>query len=510
MKQIGTEKMTTTEDYFNRFSPHSPKSFGEYREGQPTPARTVKVMCGLPQVEAHLRGEVGLGLVPLNGDRCQWAVIDIDNHDGDGEDLDLATLAIQFSDYPGTVVTRSKSGGAHIYFFFKKEIAGKEARNIVHQVAMATGHAGDEIFPKQNQIRTDGWGNWINLPYFGGANTNRYGITDEGQKMSLETFLALPRVAPAELEQAIENSSIGAPPCIEHLLREPPAQGHRNMALFSLAVFFKRSSPETWQDKTTEYAMSKMDPPLAAQETKTVIRSVARSDYAYRCGEAPLTDLCDKKKCLMARHGLTNEQQSTIGEAVETKSLVKYLTEPPLWDLNTELGPVRLSTKALLSHSMIREAIAERYLKIVPKLKADEWHSILSDLMASAKIIDMPKDATSSGLVWSALADYSAAAYSDGGGAEETEDDLERKWDGGLPIRLNGNIYFAGAKFIAWLRRAKRAEGFSPSAIYMALKQEQVEQARIRLNGKVKRSWAFPVEKLQASYPVYKTEEEDF
>lgn len=503
--------MTVAESFLALYSPHSIRSYGEYREGDKDPAKTIKLRPGLMAVENHLSGRVGLGLVPLDIDQCGWGVIDIDSH-GDEGDVDLKGLALKFSSFPGTVVTRSKSGGAHIYFFFKEAITGKQARSVIHQVALATDLAGNEIFPKQNKIRPDGWGNWINLPYFGGNSTNRFGVTEDGEQMTLESFVATSRTTPMELERALEQTSIGAPPCIDHLLMNPPPQGQRNMALFSLAVFFKRSAPDRWKDKTQEYALTRMDPPLPLQEIRNVLGSVARTDYTYRCTESPLVDLCNKEKCSMARHGLTIEQQGQQGSPVGFKSLTKYLTEPPVWDLQSELGPIRLTTKALLSHSMIREAIAERYLKIVPKLKTEEWHALLADLMSRCSIIEVPEDSTPSGLVWNALVEYASVAFSDMGGGDDDEDDdsFKVKWDAGLPVRRNGNLYFQGNKYISWLRRAKRAEGLTPSAIYMALKEKGVEQDRIRIDGDIKRTWVVSAAQMRKSFPVYKAEDEEF
>lgn len=499
--------MTIEEDFLHLFAPHSTRSFGEYTPNSSTPAKTIKLRPSITDVAAHLAGTKGLGLVPLDVDQCGWAVIDIDNHEG--QDVDHRALALLMSPFPGTVVTRSKSGGAHIYFFFKEVLTGKEARELVHQIAMATDLAGNEIFPKQNKIRPDGWGNWINLPYFGGEKTERYAVNAEGERLSLASFLATPRATQHELLDVVASRAMGAPPCIDHLLRNPPAQGHRNMALFSIAVFFKRSSPQTWTEKVHDYAAHRLDPPLPRSEVNTVIRSVSSKDYTYRCAEAPLIDICNKELCTLARHGLTTEQQNGCGEPVQVKSLIKYLTEPPVWDLNTELGPVRVSTKALLSHSLLREAIAERYLKIIPKLKSEEWHAVLSDLMASCVVIEVPDDSTASGLVWAALMEFAAAAYSDDD--ENTDSGSEEvRWEAGLPIKKDGNIYFSGGRFISWLRRSKRAEGMSPSGVYMALKEKGVEQGRLRTGKTQKRSWLFPVVMMRKAFPVYTGEKEEF
>lgn len=501
--------MTIAESFLNLFSPHSLKSFGEYKEGSEKAVKTIKHKVGPVEVQNHLEGRVGLGLVPLDFDQCGWGAIDIDNHDGDS--VDHKELAIKMSSIPGTVVTRSKSGGAHIYFFFSAPVSGKEARSIMHQVAMATGLASNEIFPKQNRVREDGFGNWLNLPYFGSDESNRYGINEEGERISLANFVATIRANLSEIETALDAMSIGAPPCIEHLLTTPPKQGHRNMALFSLAVFFKRSKPEAWKEKTQTYALTRMVPPLPEIEIRNVIRSVARTDYTYKCTEPPLLDLCNKDKCRLARHGLTIEQQMGQGSPVGFERLIKYLTEPPVWDLFVkELGSVRLSTRALMSHSMVREAVAEKFLKMIPRLKDEEWSAILSDLMEQADVIDVPVDSTASGLVWAALLEYTSISMRDSEflNPEEDEEAFIERWEAGLPVLREKELYFSGQRFIKWLRQAKRAEGMQPSGIYMALKDRGVSQKRLRIGGEVKRAWVVPAKDMRKEFPVYKTEDE--
>jgi hypothetical protein len=498
--------MALADKFLALYSPHSPKSYGEYVESRSDPARTIKEPVTTEAVLKHLVGDVGLGLVPLDGEQSRWGVIDIDNHSTDS-DIDLKDLAVKLEHFPGITVTRSKSGGAHVYFFLKESVPGRQIRSLIHQVAMAFGLAGNEVFPKQNKIRKDGFGNWINLPYFGGDQSNRYGIRPTGDRMSLEEFLNQPRTTPTEIESILETLNVGAPPCIQHLLAEPPSQGLRNMALFSLAVFFKRSAPGNWQDKTFNYATGRMDPPLAVSEIRSVVRSVAHKDYTYRCTEAPLVDLCDKAGCKMARHGLSAEQHQQQGEPVAFKSLTKYLTEPPVWDLRTELGDVRLSTQALLSHPKIREAVAEKYLKIVPRMKAEEWHSILSDLMGACSVCEVPDDSTATGLVWNALVDYTLVAHAE---EFETPEEDEIKWNGGIPIRRDGVIHFRGNKFIEWLRRSKRAEGMTSSQVYMALRDKGVKDTRIRVGGSSQRSWAFKASEAKAFVPRYVEEDEEF
>ena len=48
-------------------------------------------------------------------------------------------------------------------------------------MAEKLGFAGSEIFPKQDALaKPEDKGNWLNMPYFGGDATDRYGIKPAG------------------------------------------------------------------------------------------------------------------------------------------------------------------------------------------------------------------------------------------------------------------------------------------------------------------------------------------
>ena len=82
------------------------------------------------------------------------------------------------------IVCRSKSGGAHIFFFFDKWMEAADFRDKAAEIAAALGHGRCEIFPKQEQVLVERGdvGNFINLPYFDAEKTLRFGIWKEKSK----------------------------------------------------------------------------------------------------------------------------------------------------------------------------------------------------------------------------------------------------------------------------------------------------------------------------------------
>ena len=85
---------------------------------------------------------------------------------------------------------RSKSGGAHLYLFLKQYEQAAVVREYLLEMAVALGHSGCEIFPKQDKILSDRGdvGNFINLPYFDSEYPQRFCYNKNVEAMTLEEF----------------------------------------------------------------------------------------------------------------------------------------------------------------------------------------------------------------------------------------------------------------------------------------------------------------------------------
>ena len=136
------------------------------------------------------REKRSLGIIPITDDNtCQWGCIDIDDYPLDHKKI---IDKIREEEFP-LVVCRSKSGGAHIFCFTKSFISARLMRQKLEQIAGELGYAGCEIFPKQEKIEKERGdvGNFLNLPYFGGTDNNRYAFLDDGSAATLEEFYTL-------------------------------------------------------------------------------------------------------------------------------------------------------------------------------------------------------------------------------------------------------------------------------------------------------------------------------
>ena len=139
----------------------------------------------------HLQGtEPSLGIIPINDDnKCVWGCIDIDSYAG--FDHQKLINKIKLLNLP-LIVFRSKSGGAHVFLFTTVPVEAKLMRDKLLSISAVLGYGGSEVFPKQVELKSeDDTGNFLNLPYFSGADTTRYAFLENGEAASMDGFYGL-------------------------------------------------------------------------------------------------------------------------------------------------------------------------------------------------------------------------------------------------------------------------------------------------------------------------------
>src|SRR5262249_47586003 len=140
--------------------------------------------------EKHILGELILGIYLLNeNDECKWGSIDIDEY---RDDLTSVIVKIEKLKLP-LIACYSKSGGLHLFVFFKEWTPAARVKEELQKIASMLGLAGCEIFPKQTNLEPGGYGNWIAMPYFGntfdGKLKEQVGVKRTGAEMTLGEFL---------------------------------------------------------------------------------------------------------------------------------------------------------------------------------------------------------------------------------------------------------------------------------------------------------------------------------
>jgi hypothetical protein len=236
--------------------------------------------------EKHLAGETGVGVIPImDNSKVWWGALDIDRYD-----IDLLELEKQCKkmDLP-MFLCRTKSGGAHLYVFFSEMASAKIVRTKLSEFSVALGHAGVEIYPKQIALASKkDVGNWLNMPYFSGDETERYCI-HFGKKLSTSEFLELAmkhRITEETLVMTVPFTGkefSDGPPCLQTLATRGFAEGGRNKALFNIGVYLRLKDPDNWEKALEESNRKLMTPPLSSREVLLLTKSVGKKDYGYTC-----------------------------------------------------------------------------------------------------------------------------------------------------------------------------------------------------------------------------------
>lgn len=471
----------------------------------------------------HIRGVEGVGVVPIMDDgNMWWGALDIDNH-GEATDIPIVPLEqLAIKHNLPLIMCRSKSGGVHAYVFFSHPMPAVRMRVLMAGWAEQLGHKGCEIFPKQNKLHRQAngklsMGNWINLPYMGGSDTIRYAVY-LGNKIGLLDFLDLAESKAIDekwLAAAVTAPYVDAPPCIKAVMTYGVGEGNRNEALFNATVFLRKAFPEDFTKRAEELNPIIFHKPLGKTELARTIASAGRPDYSYRCNEEPIRSHCDRATCLASKFGISakeSEGLDIIQELPIFGDLVKYQTEPIRWEISIGGKKVyNLSTSQLLDWRMIRELVAEKLMRVVPMIRPVEWERILMPLMAEARIMDTPDDASMAGIIRLRLKEFAAKTDLMMKGEDKEE---RRALLRGLPCvqDMGGErcVLFRSQDFINYLKRTK-SEEMKGTNLWFAVRDLGVIHTKIRIGTSSVNVWSIPVsvvvnEWAEAEAPEFTTE----
>lgn len=349
-------------------------------------------------IEKHIGGFMGIGVIPIDENSlCHFGAIDIDNYN-----LDLVELLKKIRKFKlPLVLCRSKSGGAHLYLFLSEAVPAVELRDTLAEFASILGWGTCEIFPKQDEVRTERGdvGNFINLPYHNAEYTTRYALDENGEPLSLEEFLDLAeatRCTPKELKvvtKEVDGILPDGPPCLQQLSQGGIPEGGRNNTLLNVGVYFRQAHPETWTEKLEEYNREFCSPALPAKEIVTIQNQLEKKDYYYTCKAEPLHSHCNRTKCRLRKFGIGN------GQALPTLSgLTVVESEPPVWFVDVDGSRLELGTKQLQIQQEFQRAAMEQMYKMPARMKESDWRDLVDGLLENATRIEVPDELTHKGL----------------------------------------------------------------------------------------------------------------
>jgi hypothetical protein len=442
--------------------------------------------------EQHLAGS-GLGIVPIKDDStCSFGAIDIDVY----ADLDHAVLAagIKKMSLP-LMVCRSKSGGAHLYLFMKSPVPAAKVRSYLAEVAAAIGHPKAEVFPKQTFIEADNpesCGSWINLPFCGGEATTRYGVSPDGNVMTLADFLNCAETSKVDVGLLSKPVSVSpdfqdGPPCLQALAASGgcPA-GSRNNGLFAMGVYLRKAHPDNYSSLLEQYNQRYMQPPLQAEELVQIKKSVGKKVYNYRCGEEPIVSFCNAGACRLRKFGVGGSSSPMP----QFGALKKLETDPPSYTWEIDGKVLGLSPDEMLSYAAFSRAVFMRLNKLLPPLKPAQWRETLQSALETMESVPMPEDASPDGQLWEQVKRFCNSS----GHATELDEVLEL----GRIYKADGIFYTRIADITQYLHR-QHFKAPPVQEIAASLRRHGGKHLAKKLRGQSVNLWLLPAAGIETS-----------
>lgn len=339
---------------------------------------------------AHLNGNIGLGVVPIQDDgTCWWGAIDIDEYP-----LDLPSIEQKIRQHGlPLIVLRTKSGGAHLTMFLSEPVSCKTVRARLYEFALVLGYGGVEIFPKQVMLANEkDVGNWLNMPYYEHKATERYAIFN-GEPITALQFVELARQVRISEQQLweIQVNMAGdfedGPPCLQMICSNKVQPGTRNNTLFALGVYARKKYEDDWEKQVEEMNIKYITPQLSVREVTTIVKSLGRKDYFYPCNKAPLINACNKDLCRKRPFGIG---QGEMEFNLNLGSLIKITSDPPVWIMDVEGVRVQLDTEDLMTQERFRRVCVMAINRLPPRIKAGEWDKIVREKLESVEMVEAP------------------------------------------------------------------------------------------------------------------------
>lgn len=258
----------------------------------------------LEHYRKHLKGEVSLGVYPLQNDgSCHFFAIDLDR-----KDFNLVKAIRQelLSNGIPAYIAASKSKGFHIYGFALEKFFTKDIRRILRHILKKLNIKA-EVFPKQDLLSKNmSVGSYINLPCFG---YTRLFLTGDLKEIPLKVAIEKIKYVPQEsidrllrtLPEEQTNEKLGHTPReVVNMLSQPLAVGQRRDTLVKLAGYLRyRGITEdvavalllTWAEKcfTEELPPEEIERHIRGVYRRYGVteRKVAKSDKSWHA-EVPL------------------------------------------------------------------------------------------------------------------------------------------------------------------------------------------------------------------------------
>lgn len=356
----------------------------------------------IEQYKSHLAGKVGLGVIPVNDKgECKFAAIDVDVYDSN---LNMYMDAIEAYNFP-LIPFKSKSGGLHLFMFMKQLANVKAVLDVVNQLVAVLGidlyiknrlNRIVEVFPKQQRLGKNDVGSWINLPYFNAEDTRQYAIRG-GKQLSLDSALNYIKEKKCSLNELRgflrELQYADGPPCLQtiNMLNIMDENSGRNNYLFGFAVYLKKKDPEFWEQRLFEINAAMKKPLPKGELESTIVNSLRKKDYTYRCLEPPCVDFCRKSLCKTREFGIGKQggyfSELEYGRLFQIKAYEPYYE----WEVRGQGEETFKMLRFRNEEEIIRQdmflRLCFRELHVLPiKMKQSEWFKLINQALEAVEI----------------------------------------------------------------------------------------------------------------------------
>ena len=273
---------------------------------------TVHEPVTLSEWQQHLDGKIRIGFKPEEDGMCMWGCIDVDPSSYTNYSQKKYVDIIKNFKLP-LVAIKSKSGGLHIFVFFKQwadvQKTSEKLKKINDKYFMA-----QEIFPCNKAL---------NMPYQNMNGTMEYAYDDDNNPILIEKFIEIAqqkKIDPEDFykfrikEYEPESMWNTYAPCVQKLIQEKWEGNNRNNYLFNVLVLEMKKNNANTVAELEEIGHNRNSQifhnPLPRNEVTQLAKSVHKSNYDFQCPpkHPEYAPICNKELCKQRRLG--------IGEAI--------------------------------------------------------------------------------------------------------------------------------------------------------------------------------------------------
>lgn len=446
-------------------------------------------------IAEHLEGIQSIGLSPINEESlCSFGVIDVDDY----SPRIKSRLGNIYRYSIPLIPFYSKSGGLHLYVFFKDPVKPDVLKDILDELKISIGLPMDtEVFPKQRSKDKSSFCSWINLPYFNAddRDNRRKLVFEDGTLACLPDMLDYceeRKTTIDQLRKKLEELPLyDAPPCLQSLYISGVDE-YRNEFLFSAAVYCKNKYGEDSFEQELLELNSTFENPLTEQEIQnTIIKTMSKKTYSYKCGLPPLCNVCNKKICESRKYGKDSGQIPSLS----FEEFHQYLTEPPYYEWIVNGEALRFyKEEDIINQTAFRTLCMRKLHKLPKKLPDAKWTSIVNSALENVILhdADIESSMTAGGIWYKYTCDFFTT---------------RKLADSKTQIKL-GRIYrdnerglyvFRGTDYIEYMLNIKDFKSYTEAEMQNNLIDKGAKIIPYMLGDKEYRLWAIPVSVIDTS-----------